>query len=986
MSNENQTDPRKQLAPRVMPWLLGITMFVVYVITLNRWVTLANILPVAKLSGFLWQPDVSNPLLFLFTLPFHLLPVAAIPLALNLFAAACAAVTLALLARSVAILPHDRTTAQRMRERNDFAFMTAGNAWFPPVLAVGMLGLQFGFWQNATSFTGEMLNLMIFSFIIWLLLEYRLDERPGRLLLAALVYGAGMTDNWALIGFLPVFIAAVIWLKGWEFFNLRFLSRMMMCGLAGLTLLLLMPIVGKFSSTTSASFWELLKPALKLDWQVIHAVSIGQVRHNLLLMSVTSLLPVLIMSIRWSRTLGDSSHMGTALANQMFHLIHAVIFGACLWIMFDPPFSPSQLASGSSALTFYYLAALAIGYYCGYFLLIFGYKTKSSRRSFKPDPALPGAFNAFSPLIYWGTYAVTALVICSLAYKNLPLIHACNDDTLKKYAELTVESLPKDGGILLSDSESIGIPMARTLLIEAELARTKQAKNFLVVDTQSLNWAPYLRFLHQKAPDKIPKIVDDQDMGPVNPVGLVSVFNLLAKSNNICYLNPSYGYYFEIFYPEPHGLTYQLKKLPETTLLPPPPSASLTKENQDFWNQTIEQEFPRVEKGAAAYRPPTGKNPLSWLIRRLRSQADPNPNALFVASLYSRSLNFWGVQLQRDGQLAAAANSFTNASQINPDNIVAEVNLKFNRTLQAGKTPSLDPNWINSDQFGKYRDWNSLLNANGPFDDPNFCFQDGVICMANTFYDQPMPLMRQALADFNRVRQLVPNNLAVRLKIAQLYLFNRLPDPALEALHDPLTDPAQFGLTESNSVDMNVLASAAYFQKNETARGGELLDLEVSRHPDNESLITSATQAYMLHGLYTNALRIINRQLAKTPDNTQWLFGKGYASLQSGHNDQAIIAFTRVLEIATNNPTARFNRALAYLNSDRLNDARADYVELQSTYTNSFQVAFGLAEVAWRQHETNEAIRNYELYLANAPTNSVEFKTVGERLNQLRQK
>jgi len=502
MSNLNQTDPRKQLAPRVMPWLLGAAMLIVYVITLNRWVTLANILPVAQLSGFLWQPEVSNPLLFLATLPFRLLPVAAIPLALNLFAAVCAAVTLALLARSVAVLPRDRTTAQRMRERNPLAFLTANSAWFPPTLAVVLLGLQSGFWENATSFTGEMLNLMIFSFIIWLLLEYRLDERPGRLTLAALVCGAGMTDNWALIGFLPVFIAAVIWLKGREFFNLQFISRMLVCGLAGLLLLLLLPLVGIFSNNISAGFWDLLKPALKLDWQVIHAVTVSTVRHNLLLMSVTTLVPVLVMSIRWSRTLGDSSRMGTALASQMFHLIHLVIFGACVWIVFDPPFSPGQLASGSPALTFYYLAALAIGYYCGYFLLIFGYKNKSSRRSSRLEPALPGAFNVFSPVIYWGTYAAAALVAVSLACKNLPLIRSCNDDTLKQYAERTVQSLPKDGGILLSDGDGLGIPMARTLLIETELARTRQAKDFLVVDTQSLNWAPYLRFLHRKAPDK----------------------------------------------------------------------------------------------------------------------------------------------------------------------------------------------------------------------------------------------------------------------------------------------------------------------------------------------------------------------------------------------------------------------------------------------------------------------------------------------------
>ncbi|HTL74084.1 MAG TPA: DUF2723 domain-containing protein, partial [bacterium] len=219
MSHHNQADPTKQFAPRFLPWLLGVAMLLVYLVTLNHWVTLANIMPVAKVSGFIWQPELSNPLLFLVLLPFHLVPTALVPLALNLFSAACAALTLALLARSVAILPHDRTEAQRLRERSDFAFLTTGSAWFPPLLAVVMFGLQFGFWQNATSFTGEMLNMVMFATIIWLLLEYRLDERPGRLTLAALIYGAGMVENWALIGFLPVFVITILWLKGWEFFN-----------------------------------------------------------------------------------------------------------------------------------------------------------------------------------------------------------------------------------------------------------------------------------------------------------------------------------------------------------------------------------------------------------------------------------------------------------------------------------------------------------------------------------------------------------------------------------------------------------------------------------------------------------------------------------------------------------------------------------------------------------------------------------------------
>ena len=122
-------------------------------LTLNRWVSLLNLAAVAKISGWTWQPELSNPLSFLVTYPFRWLPAAQIPLALNVFSAVCAALTLGLLARSVALLPHDRTDAQRRRERSDFSFLTIGSAWLPPVLAVAVCGLQLTFWEHATNFT-----------------------------------------------------------------------------------------------------------------------------------------------------------------------------------------------------------------------------------------------------------------------------------------------------------------------------------------------------------------------------------------------------------------------------------------------------------------------------------------------------------------------------------------------------------------------------------------------------------------------------------------------------------------------------------------------------------------------------------------------------------------------------------------------------------------------------------------------------------------
>src|SRR5580693_2401465 len=113
MPKENQTDPRKNFVPRFLPWLLGAIMLVIYWSTLNRWVTVLNVEAVSKASGLTWQPQVYNPLLYLVMLPFHWLAPAKIPVALNLFSAVCASLALVLLARSVTLLPQDRTEPQR---------------------------------------------------------------------------------------------------------------------------------------------------------------------------------------------------------------------------------------------------------------------------------------------------------------------------------------------------------------------------------------------------------------------------------------------------------------------------------------------------------------------------------------------------------------------------------------------------------------------------------------------------------------------------------------------------------------------------------------------------------------------------------------------------------------------------------------------------------------------------------------------------------
>jgi hypothetical protein len=172
----------------------------------------------------------------------------------NLFAAICASLTLALLARSVVLLPHDRTRDQRQLERSDYSLLTIRAAWLPPLLAALVCGLQLTFWESAVVETGPMLDLLLFAYALRCLLEYRIAERESWLLRLGLVYGLGIANNFAMIAFFPAFLAATIWIKGASFFRYRFCARMLLCLVAGLSLYLVLPALQSLSDLTKKAF------------------------------------------------------------------------------------------------------------------------------------------------------------------------------------------------------------------------------------------------------------------------------------------------------------------------------------------------------------------------------------------------------------------------------------------------------------------------------------------------------------------------------------------------------------------------------------------------------------------------------------------------------------------------------------------------------------------------------------------------------------
>jgi tetratricopeptide (TPR) repeat protein len=966
MAMETQIDPRKNFVPRLWPWLLAAAMLLVYGLTLNHWVSLFNINSVAKISGWTWQPEVLGPVTFLVTYPFRWLPTTVIPLALNLFSSVCAVLALGLLARSVALLPHDRTDAQRQREGSVFSLLTSGRAWLPPLLAVVVCGLQLTFWEQATNWTGEMFDLLLFAAVVWSLLEYRLDEREGWLYAAAFLFATGMADDWGMVGFFPLFLLAILWLRGFGFFSVRFLARMTLCGLAGMLFCLLLPVVAVASHELPYTFWQYLKFSLTPSYGVFRAyfyyVAHPQQYVQQLSLLLAYLMPLLMLAIRWKSSFGDTSRVGVALASFVFHLLHTAFLAGCIWLLFDPPFGPRRSGFG---LRFFFLIALSVGYYSGYLLLVFGEKVQ------RPRARPPQWMKQVDRAVVAGVWLVAVAAVTGLAYRNLPQLRSTNGDTLRHWAALAEQKLPT-GGYLMSDDPQ------QLVLVQSALARDGRARDFVPVETQSLMVPAYHRYLCRTYPQRWPEVVSANQTNALNPLGLFQLVALLAQTNTFYYVQPSYGYYFERFYLEPHGLVYRLVTLPDETLLPPVPDKHLIAENEAFWTQAA---APALAPIARAVAPPDRNVPGGWgerMLAKFHVSREPSPLAVLAGVGYSRCLNFWGVQLQRAGELEPAATRFGDALKLNPDNIVAQTNLRFNQALRAGGPATVDLSKADPDQLGKYPTWNDALKANGPFDEPGFCFEIGLnLAMGNGFY-------RQALASFDRVRELAPDYLPARFWLGQIYLMSHLPEQALGALREPLEHPETFALVETNEVQLHVLAAAAYFQLTNYARAAALLETEMARHPDNNNLLAAAVQGFMTHGQFDQALRTIDRKLKSEPDDPAWLYSRGYVCIQLKDYPAAITALTRVLTLQTNNDNALFNRAIANLDSGRLDAARADYLRLQQTYTNYFPVAYGLGEIAWRQHDTNEAVRNYTIYLANTATNTGEAQTVLERLRELK--
>jgi tetratricopeptide (TPR) repeat protein len=831
----SKSSPSAHFVISVLPWLLAGGMLLVYVRTLDYRVSLENLRPIARLTGIDWVADISAPVTYAVTYPIHWLPAAAIPFAANFFTACCAALTLMLLARSVALLPQDRTRAQRQRNPDRHGLLGTGNAWLPPTLAVLVCGLQLSFWENAIAMTGEMFNLLLFALMVWCLLEFRRTEKNSWLLWLSFLNGLGAANNWAMVAFLPGFLFAVLWMKGFfNFFNPAYVAAflkegtrvlhyrlplaMLACWAAGAVWFLLMPLVVSHSRTNHLDFWPDVTFGLRTYQAMLTLVPL----RTEILLGLTSVFPIAFMGIHWDRLIRDPNPGVIIAAEMLFHLIHAFFLGICLWAALGSPLSPRHLLPQFPCLPLYFLLALSVGYYSGYFLLVFAPRTDKPRRRGQPQA---------SP-IHLASVALVALLTllapAGLADGNLREILRRKTDALAGYFEDLEKSLPGKGSVILSEDS------LRLQYLGTRLSETGRRSDYLLIDTGLLARFPsYFRFLDARNPEfALSAGLTNQVTEITNPAVLMNWVSRQAGKHELYFLHPFAGVLGEYFFPRSQGLFFHLEPYAANTLFAPPLSPDLVARNQGFWRALDAERFPGVVSRIQPPQRSPGVTPWQRFLKKANVLPEADQHAFLAGRYYSVALNAWGVELQEMGSLPGAGKMFESACQLNPQNISAQINAGCNRDLRAGHALTVDTSPPSLARFERGRDWDQTLRADGPVDEPTACYMFGTLCADERLY-------RQAVQHLERSQTLAPQSTNAPLKLAELFLLL-----------------GQY---------TNALTAASR-------------ELELA--PGNQHALVLQGVARVALGRYDQALPPLNAALALQPGNVDALLGRAQAYLK----------------------------------------------------------------------------------------------------------
>ena len=871
-------------------FLVRVTLaaWVLYLLTLTRGVSLANLGLASQLCGWDYQPLSNHPLWWLLTLPLRVLPPAVIPLAANFLAATCAALALGMLA----------ATLERLAWPRPPAGLPGWSVRVPVVLGVVVCGGEFNFWQAATAATGEALPLLLLSAALWCLFTYRAGRQFPWLQRACLLWGLGMAENWMMILTFPLFAVAVFWLSFPRLIKWRPALQVVLPLAAGAALIFLPPVV---NSCWPHSPWT-AHEAWRDAWHVFKHESIdicfGLWRGALPMVFIV-LVFYLLAGLPALLRVSDAGTLKLMRLERvqvwLFRALRAGLLLVCLWLAFDPTIGLRQLLHHQVGLalpllSLDYLLGIGTGVLAAHLLLglhrdevDFKNRPLRVRHWFQSWPVL-------SPSVLAG---VLVIILGGLLWRNLPAITLANRQPLAQFGESALAQLPAGGGIVLSDD-----PFRLNSFMAA--AASAPGGPWLGVNTGLL---PAPAYRHWLAGRPGGAGLANTTESVLSPPQMVVLLEQLIRTNRIFYLYPSFGYFFDFFYLDPVGPIYELKPLPPGTRPPPPLAAGTITTNETFW-EAAAPKLTDLNSGTSPLPPPKA----GWLqggaqlflkgVEPLQSQV--------LASCYAVALSDWAVRLQRAGQLTAARHRLDQAIALYPYNPAAQINWLVNSNLLAGNPmdlsllPGLSEKFSDPNLFGRF------MENYGPVDEPAWCLLAGK-------YSRRAGLLRSAQQQFGRVNQLVPHNESALWELAQTYAQLGLTAQARTTL-DQLRQILPPALFHTNYADarLSLLEAKTWYAETNAAQARQVLRTLKAAYPTNSAIAMNILEVWLKYRDWNSALQQMAVDATRTPNSPSLLNLQGAVLVQAGQPAAALKVLDHLLAL-TNLPAGRVNHAATQL-------------------------------------------------------------------------
>jgi tetratricopeptide (TPR) repeat protein len=844
----------------------------------------------------------------------------------------------------------------------------------PAAFAVLLLAAQLTFWENAVSGSGEMVDLTVFAFLILCLLEFRVRKAGRWLSWFPFVYGAGVANSWALIGFFPCFLLALIWIKRSRFFNPGFVLRTTGWGVLGLLLYGLIPLLGAVAG--DGSFLELLHQ--KLGEQYIFLTRLP--RYYVVVAGVPTLIPLFFAAIRWGSSREDLAAGANSLTRGLLRVLHLVFLAVGVLMFFDVKSIPNPrslglgVATGAPGfLSFYYLAALTVGYFSGYVLLVFG-KDEVSRWA-RTARITRTTNRAAAGLLWVAAIGLPAM----LFYENHQHIRDFSSSAVADFGREMARSMPSQPAVVVADDS------ARLYLAMGASQSLGLPDQYAFLESRSLTHGEYLRYLARRYPffrrefanpDRLPERITDQRAG--------ELLAQLTRQAPVYYLHPSFGSYFGRVCMTPQRLGGDLHPYPTNVLDTLGLSEAAIVTNQSYWRSQ--------EQGLLAALPELAKR---------------NTDARRIAGYYSQMLDYWGTELQKTATrrklpllLDDANTQFAEAIRLNPNNLLARANQQYNAHLRgAPPAGALLATSEVAAQF--YNRWDLALSLYGPADVPDLDIQIGRYFALRGAYLQAAPFFQRSL-------ELAPDDPVGKLDLINTYIDIGLVDAAFALIKDMREKSA------GDPLELAGLEALANLARNNFAQAGKLLADAHNKYPADAKFAGVAAELYRLMGdkilreskgdtareksaekdasaWFKKALAALDDQLqllkaGKASAQTVAIVNRRRAEMQMmiRDYDAAIITLTALVSEDPKDPVPILNRAISELQIQRLDAAKDDYQAVEKMMPGPEPaVYYGLAQVAQKQNDKPAEIRYDQLYLRHAPRNTLEFTNVTLQLRQL---